>query len=98
MWEAARSSGAAPTYFRAFGHFLDGGLMANNPTLDIMTEVHQHNLGLRVIVGILFLHCIPRGFAKIKNPKRNWIFSSENWTHPPTIWNFFIFCFANPLT
>ena len=51
VWEAARSSGAAPTYFRAFGHFLDGGLMANNPTLDIMTEVHQHNLGLRVIVS-----------------------------------------------
>ncbi|KAI0236965.1 85/88 kDa calcium-independent phospholipase A2 [Lamellibrachia satsuma] len=49
VWEAARSSGAAPTYFRAFGHFLDGGLMSNNPTLDIMTEVHEHNLRLKAI-------------------------------------------------
>lgn len=52
VWEAARSSGAAPTYFRAFGHFLDGGLMSNNPTLDIMTEVHEHNLRLKAIVCI----------------------------------------------
>ncbi|KAK2189705.1 hypothetical protein NP493_99g04025 [Ridgeia piscesae] len=49
VWEAARSSGAAPTYFRSYGCFLDGGLMSNNPTLDILTEVHEHNLRLKVI-------------------------------------------------
>ncbi len=54
MWEAARSSGAAPTYFRSYGCFLDGGLMSNNPTLDILTEVHEHNLRLKVIVCINF--------------------------------------------
>jgi len=50
VWRAARSSGAAPTYFRAFGRFLDGGLMSNNPTLDVLTEIHQYNLALRTTV------------------------------------------------
>nr|XP_060633015.1 85/88 kDa calcium-independent phospholipase A2 isoform X1 [Anolis sagrei ordinatus]XP_060633016.1 85/88 kDa calcium-independent phospholipase A2 isoform X1 [Anolis sagrei ordinatus]XP_060633017.1 85/88 kDa calcium-independent phospholipase A2 isoform X1 [Anolis sagrei ordinatus]XP_060633018.1 85/88 kDa calcium-independent phospholipase A2 isoform X1 [Anolis sagrei ordinatus] len=43
VWQAARSSGAAPTYFRPFGRFLDGGLLANNPTLDAMTEINDYN-------------------------------------------------------
>ncbi|KAM4650612.1 85/88 kDa calcium-independent phospholipase A2 isoform 2-T3 [Discoglossus pictus] len=43
VWRAARSSGAAPTYFRPMGRFLDGGLLSNNPTLDAMTEIHDHN-------------------------------------------------------
>ncbi|CAJ1054100.1 85/88 kDa calcium-independent phospholipase A2 isoform X2 [Xyrichtys novacula] len=47
VWRAARSSGAAPTYFRPMGRFLDGGLLANNPTLDAMSEIHQYNKALR---------------------------------------------------
>ncbi|XP_072527538.1 85/88 kDa calcium-independent phospholipase A2 isoform X2 [Salminus brasiliensis] len=47
VWRAARSSGAAPTYFRPMGRFLDGGLLANNPTLDAMTEVHHYNKALK---------------------------------------------------
>ncbi|XP_075941441.1 85/88 kDa calcium-independent phospholipase A2 [Anarhichas minor] len=47
VWRAARSSGAAPTYFRPMGRFLDGGLLANNPTLDAMSEIHQCNKALR---------------------------------------------------
>ncbi|KAL2087036.1 hypothetical protein ACEWY4_018095 [Coilia grayii] len=50
VWRAARSSGAAPTYFRPMGRFLDGGLLANNPTLDAMTEIHQHNKALKLQV------------------------------------------------
>ncbi|XP_031419425.1 85/88 kDa calcium-independent phospholipase A2 [Clupea harengus] len=48
VWRAARSSGAAPTYFRPMGRFLDGGLLANNPTLDAMTEIHHYNKALKV--------------------------------------------------
>lgn len=46
MWRAARATGAAPSYFRAFGRFLDGGLIANNPTLDALTEIHEYNMAL----------------------------------------------------
>lgn len=57
VWRAARSSGAAPTYFRPSGRFLDGGLLANNPTLDAMTEIHQYNKALKAEVG--FYRCVP---------------------------------------
>lgn len=53
VWRAARSSGAAPTYFRPMGRFLDGGLLANNPTLDAMSEIHQYNKALKAEVGNL---------------------------------------------
>ncbi|XP_065501348.1 85/88 kDa calcium-independent phospholipase A2 isoform X2 [Caloenas nicobarica] len=46
VWRAARCSGAAPTYFRPIGRFLDGGLLANNPTLDAMAEIHEYNKAL----------------------------------------------------
>ncbi|XP_058827123.1 85/88 kDa calcium-independent phospholipase A2 isoform X2 [Topomyia yanbarensis] len=49
VWRAARATGAAPSYFRAFGRFLDGGLIANNPTLDALTEIHEYNMALRSI-------------------------------------------------
>lgn len=47
LWQAARSSGAAPTYFRPMGLFVDGGLMANNPTVDVLTEIVKYNKALR---------------------------------------------------
>ncbi|XP_035912464.1 85/88 kDa calcium-independent phospholipase A2 isoform X3 [Anopheles stephensi] len=49
VWRAARATGAAPSYFRAFGRFLDGGLIANNPTLDAMTEIHELNAALHYV-------------------------------------------------
>uniref|UniRef100_A0A7N9AUN3 phospholipase A2 n=1 Tax=Mastacembelus armatus TaxID=205130 RepID=A0A7N9AUN3_9TELE len=56
VWRAARSSGAAPTYFRPMGRFLDGGLLANNPTLDAMSEIHQYNKALKAEVHFLLDH------------------------------------------
>lgn len=41
VWEALVASAAAPTFFPAFQSFLDGGLMANNPTLPAMTDILQ---------------------------------------------------------
>ena len=42
VWEALIASSAAPTYFPAFQCFLDGGLMANNPTLAAMADIFRH--------------------------------------------------------
>ena len=43
VWEAARASSAAPLYFYPFNEkYVNGGVMANNPTLDAMAEIfHQ---------------------------------------------------------
>ena len=59
VWEAARASSAAPTYFPPFGNFIDGGILANNPTVDCIGEViddlvaegKEPRLGLVVSVG-----------------------------------------------
>ncbi|XP_076066780.1 85/88 kDa calcium-independent phospholipase A2-like isoform X2 [Oratosquilla oratoria] len=49
LWHAARSSGAAPTYFSASEKFLDGGLIANNPVLDTLTEIEEWNMAARAV-------------------------------------------------
>lgn len=35
------------------GRFLDGGLLANNPTLDAMAEIHQYNKAMKAEVCTL---------------------------------------------
>lgn len=51
VWQAARSTGAAPTFFTAsMDRFLDGGLMSNNPTIDTLTEIQEFNTGLKALV------------------------------------------------
>ncbi|VDL94263.1 unnamed protein product [Schistocephalus solidus] len=39
------------TYFRPCGPYLDGGLISNKPTLDILKEIQEINLVRRLIVG-----------------------------------------------
>ena len=63
VWEALVASSAAPTYFPAFSPFLDGGLMANNPTLPAMTDVltrqdqkKSPKLGCVLSLGTGYLH------------------------------------------
>lgn len=40
VWEVSRATSAAPFYFPPFQNvYVDGGVMANNPTLDAMSEI-----------------------------------------------------------
>ena len=57
VWEAARASSAAPVYFHPFKEiYVDGGVMANNPTLDAMSEIFLQGKreGKNVRLGLVF--------------------------------------------
>uniref|UniRef100_A0A183BNU9 phospholipase A2 n=1 Tax=Globodera pallida TaxID=36090 RepID=A0A183BNU9_GLOPA len=43
IWQAARYSSAAPTYFASMDGLMDGGLIANNPSNELLREVYLHN-------------------------------------------------------
>lgn len=47
LWYAVRCSSAAPIFFRPKDRFMDGGCIANNPTLDVMEELHRYNKELK---------------------------------------------------
>ncbi len=66
VWKAACATGAAPTYFHPCGRFLDGGMIANNPTLDVLTEVREYNLRLKATVSLHCIHSIKDTEQKIK--------------------------------
>lgn len=54
MWQAVRASGAAPFFFQPYGPYLDGGIISNNPTMDMLSEFYSHqkvNNFLRVRAG-----------------------------------------------
>lgn len=43
IWQAVRASAAAPFFFKPYGPFLDGGIISNNPTLDMLSEFHNYH-------------------------------------------------------
>ena len=61
VWEAGRSSGAAPSYFPAHGSFIDGGIMSNNPTTEVLAAIQQYNTSVpknQVYLRALFIHIV----------------------------------------
>ena len=47
VWRAARASGAAPSFFRPEGSYVDGGIISNNPAIDLLTEIAEYNIAQR---------------------------------------------------
>ena len=42
VWVAARCTSAAPVYFNPYKQYIDGGVKANNPSLDALTRIHEY--------------------------------------------------------
>lgn len=53
MWQAVRASAAAPFFFKPYGPYLDGGIISNNPTLDLLTEFFNYER-VKQFVGTRF--------------------------------------------
>lgn len=52
LWKALRCSSAAPTYFSSVDNkFVDGGLAANNPMVEVLTEIQRYNNALEYSVS-----------------------------------------------
>lgn len=49
IWQAVRASAAAPFFFKPYGPYLDGGIISNNPTLDMLTEFYSYQKVRRFI-------------------------------------------------
>ncbi len=85
VWECARASSAAPVYFTPFEEkYIDGGVMANNPTLDAMVEIftqgerekEEVKIGLVLSIGTGVPPADETGSTEIYMPKISNILSS----------------------
>ena len=42
MWKVARCTSAAPFYFTEFDDYIDGGVLANNPSEEALTAIQDY--------------------------------------------------------
>lgn len=92
VWKVARATSAAPIYFHSFETFVDGGLIANNPTIDAMTEIHEYNVamysaGYRCKMGSTMKCVVSLGTGSIPITKREIIDFSFSKTNPSEWYN-----------
>lgn len=61
MWKVARYTTAAPTYFDELDNYVDGGILANNPSIRGLTEIQKLYRSLRQKLPIAMLVSIGAG-------------------------------------
>ena len=64
VWEAARASSAAPSYFKPKGNFIDGGVLANNPSLTLLNEVFEYNQG-KISIALAKMQEVEEGNSEV---------------------------------
>ena len=52
MWKVARYTSAAPTYFTESDEYVDGGLMANNPSHEGLKAIRNFYPGLHIALVV----------------------------------------------
>ncbi len=58
VWKVARYTSAAPSYFDELDNYVDGGVLANNPSSSALTKIqnmyrlHRQKLPISVLVSI----------------------------------------------
>ena len=69
IWEAARATSAAVPYFHPFGKFIDGGFIANNPTVDALVDIQnyftkkQHKANIKAVISLGCGYVTPEPFS-----------------------------------
>ena len=78
IWEAAQATSAAVPYFNPFEDFIDGGFIANNPTVDALVDIRKYfkeqqrekNLRVKTVISLGSGYIQP---APFEVPQQNWI-------------------------
>ena len=79
VWEAGRATGAAPSYLDSIEIdrrvYIDGGLLANNPTMEALEEAHMLFPG-RKIGCVVSLGCSAK---RDDGDDRRWLYEWQDW-------------------
>ena len=67
VWKVARYTSAAPFYFRPEDQYMDGGLLAPNPSLHALTTIQDHLRRIDSDVGVSLVVSVGAGINRISD-------------------------------
>ena len=87
VWKVARYTSAAPLYFSSKDGYLDGGLLADNPTEDALTAIHNFYRKREMQMPISLVVSLGSGVTPIKNQKAVNV-TTDLWNVPSQVFTF----------